>query len=52
MLIEIKRLVRTIEKELSDADWQGDTKLAEQLRARLDMLRYKLKIGETHEVDF
>lgn len=51
-MIEIKKLIRQVEKELSSADWNGDNELSDELRRKLDMLAYKLSIGETHEVDF
>jgi len=49
---QIKIMIRTIEKELSDADWQGDEKLAAQLRARLAILKMKIELGEQYEVEF
>jgi hypothetical protein len=49
-MIELKKLIRQLEKELADLDWMGqDTTV---IRARLDMLKFKVSIGETHEVNF
>jgi hypothetical protein len=50
--IPIDRLIRSVRRELSDAEWEGSYVLAEALREKLAMLLYKKSIGETHEVDF
>jgi hypothetical protein len=50
--IEIKRLIRVLEKEANEADWIGDAPLADELRKRIVMLRLKLELGTTHETDF
>lgn len=45
--MEIKKLIRQVLKDLSNAEWAADDLLAKQLRLKLDMLQYKLSIGET-----
>lgn len=49
---EISRLIRRVKRELSDAEWAGDTERATVLREQLTVLVYKKSIGETHEVNF
>ena len=50
--MDIKRLIRHLERDASEADWNGDAPLADELRERIEMLRLKLELGTTHEVDY
>ncbi len=52
MPMEISRLIRRLEKEANDADWNGDAPLADELRERIAILRLKIELGTTHETDF
>lgn len=49
---EIARLIRRLKVELSEAEWAGDEKQADEIRKKLDMLVYKKSIGETHEQEW
>lgn len=51
-MIEINRLIWRVTKELADAEWNGQTELADRLRSQLDMLTFKRSIGETHEQEW
>ena len=50
--MDLAKIIRKIEKELSDAEWRDDKPEANRLRKRLEMLQYKWKIGERVELDF
>lgn len=49
--MEIRKILRDLKKQLSDLEWSGSAE-ADKVRAKIDMLEWKLSIGETHEVDF
>ena len=49
-MIELSKLIRQLEKELADMEWNGYD--ASAIRDKLDMLRYKVSIGETADWDF
>jgi hypothetical protein len=49
-MIELQKLIRHLEKELADLEWNGYD--ATVIRDRLDMLKFKVSIGETHDWEF
>ncbi len=51
-MIEIRRLIRRLEKELADAEWNGLSRIAADLRAKLDILYFKRNIGDTHDQEW
>ena len=50
--MSIARLIQQCKKELSAAEWECLDDLANMLRRKLDILEYKLSIGETTDWDF
>ena len=50
--MSITRLIQYFKKELSNAEWEGNNDVAELLRRKLDILEFKLSIGETTDEDF
>lgn len=50
--MEIKKIIRSLQKELVELEWTGAEKEAELIRKRLAMLQFKLTIGETHDWEF
>jgi hypothetical protein len=51
--VDLKQLLRRLEKELDDALWEGsDPDKIKNLRKRIDAIKMKLSLGETHEVSF
>jgi hypothetical protein len=51
--IDLKQLLRRLEKELDDALWEGsDPDKIKNLRKRIDMVKLKLDLGQTHDANF
>jgi hypothetical protein len=51
--VDLKQLLRRLEKELDDALWEGsDPDKIKNLRRRIDTIKMKLSLGETHDFSF
>lgn len=50
--VSIKILLRRLQKQLVDCEWEGDASRVADLRRQIDMLKLKLELGETHECNF
>lgn len=47
--VEIPRLLRLYEAALIEAEWHRFDTIVASLRPKIEMLKYKQSIGETHE---